>query len=57
MDSKRSAKDDKTEIDGTILKMTGLKITDPEVKERAHRRHFTRSYKLAILHEADRCAK
>ncbi len=44
-------------MDGTFLKMTGLQIPDPEVKESAHRRRFTRSYKLAILREADRCTE
>ena len=57
MDSERSVKDNRTKNEGTILKMTGLQIPDPEVKERAHRRRFTQSYKLVILCEVDRCTK
>ena len=57
MDSGQSQKDYRPKIDGTLLKMTGLQIPDPEVKERAHRRRFTRSYKLAILREADCCTE
>lgn len=29
---------------------------DPEVPERAHRRHFSADYKLRMLEEADRCS-
>ncbi|MGB3975429.1 MAG: hypothetical protein WBM02_10335 [bacterium] len=37
--------------------MTGLRIPDTEVKERAHRRRFTRPCKPTIPHEADLSAK
>lgn len=41
MDSEGSVKDNKTEIEGMILKITGLQIPDHEVKERTHQRRFT----------------
>ncbi len=54
MDYGPTGKDMKVELDGPILKMNGLRIPDPELKERTHRRRFPHSYKLEILREADR---
>jgi len=45
------------ESDRTILKMTGLRLPDPEVEEKARRRRFTAAYKLKIVREADRCTE
>ena len=33
------------------------KVADPEVPAKARRRRFTKSYKLEILEEADRCGR
>ena len=33
------------------------RVPDPEVPEKALRRHYTAEYKLRVLEEADRCRR